>query len=728
VEKSARFVLAHCRWVIGFWIVALLAGGFAAGQVGGRLSFDFSLPGQEGYQTEVKLAQSYGVSAYAGYIPVLTAPAGEKIADHRAGVAAVSDQIRAVPGVQVLDYGSTGDPKFITNDGRSTFAFVYVLQPQGFVDPRADRIDSVVQSAAASQGLSAKMTGYNQLSAGGDSSGGPSVLTETLIGAAGALLVLIFVFASFLALVPLLIALVSILSTFLVVLGLTTFTDVSFVVQFLIALIGLGVAIDYSLLVVSRWREERARGVSNDEAVVTAVKTAGHAVLASGVTVAISLVALVVVRVPLIRSMGFGGMLIPVISTLVVLTLLPVLLSLAGPRIDWPRIRHEGHASKGWSAWARGIVRYRWIAAGTALAALALAIVPVFGLQIGQAGSDSLASSGEAHDALMSLRQKGIGTGVLTPMNLLVKPGADARVFAAAAERVPGVRMAIVSAPGRGGLTDVVVVPDRETVDNTSVAVVSAVRKATRSLPGYDGVAGPGATVLDYQRAVYDNFPYVLALIALVTFVLLVRTFRSLLLPLKAVLLNLLSVSAVFGIATWFWQQGHGSDAIFGIAGTGAMTFWLPVVIFAFLFGLSMDYEVFILSRMREEYDRTGNTAYAVEHGLGRTGRLVTSAALILFFAFAALASAPGTDIKVLATSLGVGILVDATIVRALLVPALVSLFGKYNWWLPGWAATVLRVEPSPLKPDLPAPAPGSTAAGRAGDELDVGRVGVSSL
>ena len=164
---------------------------------------------------------------------------------------------------------------------------------------------------------------------------------------------LLFVFASFLALLPLLIAAVSILTTFLLVLGLTTFTDVSFVVQFLIALIGLGVAIDYSLLLVSRWREERAHGHDNEEAVVIAMKTAGHAVLASGVTVAISLVALVVVPVPFLRSMGFGGMLIPLVSVAVVLTLLPALLSTIGPRVDWPRIRHEGMASRGWTAWAR---------------------------------------------------------------------------------------------------------------------------------------------------------------------------------------------------------------------------------------------------------------------------------------------------------------------------------------------------------------------------------------
>jgi hypothetical protein len=208
----------------------------------------------------------------------------------------------------------------------------------------------------------------------------------------------------------------------------------------------------------------------------------------------------------------------------------------------------------------------------------------------------------------------------------------------------------------------------------------------------------PGATVLDYSDAVFGSFPLVMSLIALTTFLLLVRAFRSLLLPLKAVLLNVVSVAATFGFVVLFWQNGFGSEAVFGIEETGAVTFWLPVLIFAFLFGLSMDYEVFILARMREEYDRTGSTRTAVIEGLGRTGRLVTCAALILFLAFVALAGVPGTDVKMLATALGVGILIDATIVRALLVPALVSLLGSWNWWLPAWLARPLRVEPSPRR------------------------------
>ncbi len=706
MEGFARFVLRFRWWVVAAWLVALVAGMFAAGRVPDRLSYDFSLPGQEGYETSLELAESYGTAAYPVAVPAYTAPAGETIDQHRDDLAAIGAELTALPGVRVVDYGSTGDEAFLTDDGRTAYALVYAPLAEGFENPVVPQIEETIRAGAESRGLDVGITGYTQLSEGSEESEGPSVLTETLIGALGALVVLLFVFASFLAFVPMLIAAVSILSTFLIVFGLTAFTDVSFVVQFLIALVGLGVAIDYSLLVVSRWREERAHGASNDDAIVTAMATAGHAVVASGVTVAISLIALIVVPVPLLRSMGIGGMLIPLVSVAVCITLLPALLKVM-PRVDWPRIRKESNASRAWSAWARGIVRFRFLAAGSALVLLALCIAPVFGIQFGQASSASLASNGEAHDTLVSLDERGVGTGVLTPISVLVKDG-DPAEFVTAAESVDGVRGAVATPPGRDGAVEVQVIPDRETVDNTSVATVTDVREAVSGLPGYEGVTGAGADVQDYDAAVYQNFPYVLAVIALVTFVLLVRTFRSLLLPLKAVVLNLASVAAVFGVATWFWQEGNGSEAIFGISETGAMTFWLPVLIFAFLFGLSMDYEVFILSRMREEYDRTGSTSFAVTEGLGRTGRLVTSAALILFFAFAALASVPETDLKVFATALGVGILLDATIVRALLVPALVSLFGRWNWWLPVPVAKVLRVEPSPLPPkgsDRPLPA-----------------------
>jgi putative drug exporter of the RND superfamily len=430
--------------------------------------------------------------------------------------------------------------------------------------------------------------------------------------------------------------------------------------------------------------------------------TAGRAVLLSGLTVAIGLVSLVVLPVPGLRSVGYGGMLIPLVSTTVALTLLPALLGGIGPRVDWPHIRHESQASRGWTAWARTVVRHRGVAAGVAVVILAVLIVPVFSLTTGETSASALAKTGAAHDAYARLQQGGVSSGVLTPVEVLAHSGQAANVRARLAA-VPGIATAVISSGGdsnRDGTTVLLGIPSAETVNSSSLQPVRAARTALRGVPGVVGIAGEGAIELDYQHAVFGNFLLMFAVIALLTIALLTRAFRSLVLAVKAVVMNLVSMGAAFGVMTWFWQEGHGSGTLFGVPATGAITFWIPLMVFAFLFGLSMDYEVFILARIREEYDRTGSTDEAVITGLGRTGRLVTSAALILFLAFASLASAPNTDIKVLATGLGVGILLDATVVRALLLPAVVSLLGDWNWYLPRPLARVMRVPaPGPLHP-----------------------------
>jgi RND superfamily putative drug exporter len=686
MTRIADFSLRHRRLVLVFWTILLIAGGALAGRTTHALSYDFSLPGQPGYETAAQIARTYGNGGSTPpLIPVVTVPQDTTVAQQQARVDGVFAAVRReVPGVRVADFAATRDPRFVTRDGHTAYALVFVPQTEGLGPGLEERIAPILAREARATGFSIRTTGYTLLSAGTQNQDS-SVLWETLLGALGALVVLGFVFASFLALVPLAVAAVSITSTFLVVLALTTFTDVSFVVQFLISLVGLGVAIDYSLLVVTRWREERGRGLDNDAAVRVAVRTAGHAVLSSGLTVAISLMALIAIPVPFIRSMGYGGMLIPLISTVVVLTLLPALLGGIGPRIDWPRLRRENVVSRAWSAWTRGVIRYRWAAAIMALGVLAALVVPLFGIKIGQARTDSLATRGPAYEALQTLRDGGVPAGVVTPVEVLVR-GGDPAAVTAAARGVRGVATAF--APDgpewrRNGNAVVDVIPVEETVDSAAAGVVRRVHDAVSTQRGVVGEAGAGALVVDYIEAVYRNFPLVLIVIASVTFVLLVRTFRSLVLPLKAVLLNLLSVSATFGAMVLFWQDGHGSEAVFGIPATGAITFWLPVMCFAFLFGLSMDYEVFILARIREEYDEGRATDGAVVAGMAHTGRLVTSAALILFLAFVALASTPATDVKVFATALGAGILLDATVVRALLVPALVSILGSWSWWFP---------------------------------------------
>jgi putative drug exporter of the RND superfamily len=691
VQTMARLVLRHRLLMSITWLAVLAAALIGVSHVSGRLSQQTSLPGQPGYVTDQQILHRYGVDgAQQPLVPVVTLPPGQDAATSRAALArAFSEVAGAQPGTSVLSFPSTGNPAFIGRDGRTTFALV-LLPGYGPSDytPVISQETAILHHALP--GAAVTVTGLPALS-GSSADGGTGVLAEVLIGALGALAVLAVVFASFLALVPLLVAGVAILTTFLLILGLTYLTSISFYVQYLVALVGLGVAIDYSLLFVTRWREERAKGHSNEDAVLITMTTAGRAIAFSGATVAIGLVALVVLPVPFLRSIGIGGILIPLVSVLACLTLLPVLLSAIGPRADWPRIRHEAQASRPWTRWASGVVRHRGLAALAAVTILAALGSAATGIRISEPQSASLARSGPAYQGLTTLQKEGIPAGVITPVQVLLPTGHYADTAAARLQRVPGVYTASRLA---GPLFSVL--PRSETSTPAGQAIIGRVRAAS---PGA-GIGGDGAQEADFVHAVYGSFPLMLTLVALFTFVLLARAFRSLLLPLKAVLLNLLSVAATYGVLVLVWQDGHGSDAIWGIPATGAITDFVPLIVFAFLFGLSMDYEVFILSRMREAYDETGSTSQAVVRGLSRTGRLVTSAALILILAFTALGSAPGPEIKMFATGLAAGILLDAVIVRSLLLPALVALLGKWNWWLPAWAERCLfpftRRQPQP--------------------------------
>jgi RND superfamily putative drug exporter len=430
--------------------------------------------------------------------------------------------------------------------------------------------------------------------------------------------------------------------------------------------------------------------------VIKAMETAGKSVIFSGTTVAIGLLALLVLPVPFLRSVGYGGALIPLVTVAVAITLLPVALATVGPRLDWPRMGQDrsGHF---WTAWGRLIVHRRWLAALAGAAILAVLVSAATTIVLGETKADALAKTGDAHAGLVALERSGIGVGPLSPFEILVKDAASANL-AQHLTGVPGVEGVIApqgSSWRRAGTALVDVIPTADSNSTAGHDILARVRQVAHAQPGGAKVGGSAPENVDFIDAVYGNFPLMVTLIALITFVLLARAFRSLLLPLKAVLLNVLSVGAAFGVMVLLWQDGYGSQAIWGIKSTGAITSWVPLMVFAFLFGLSMDYEVFILSRIREEYDATGETNAAVVRGIGRTGRLVTSGALILFCAFIALASGPETDIKVIGTGLAAGILLDATVVRMLLVPALVSLFGRWNWWLPALPARLLRVQPS---------------------------------
>jgi putative drug exporter of the RND superfamily len=691
--RWTTWTLRHRRLIVVVWLVLTVVGFATSRAVSNALSKQFTVPGRQGYVANGEIRRLFGVQGnVAPIVVVATAPSGKRVdtgAARQQFESAIHDISARLRRARIVSFFTAGSQRsaFVSRDGGTAYALVYPATTGGGFNPGSAEV-KVIRGLLAGRsvmGAPLHVTGQLALNTAKSGRGGLGVLGEALIGGAGALLVLAFVFASALAFLPLLMAIVAIPTTFLLVGALTRVAQVSYIVQFLIALIGLGVAIDYALLLVMRWREEHAKGAENEAAVVRAVETAGRAIVVSGTTVAIGLLALVAIPVPFVRSLGYGGMLIPLVSVLAALTLLPVLLASVGPRLDRRRLRRSENAERHWRAFAGWVVRRRWVAAAVGLAVMLALASAAFRLNVAFPNPDSLAKSGDAYQGLKRLEAAGIGSAPFMPFDVLVERGNPSRtaVDLRGVAGVRGVAAPVGSAWRRNGGQLLSVIPAEPGNSHAGRRLLHRLRDVTDNEPGRVLVGGVAAQDADFVSAVYGNFPLLVALVAVFTFLLLVRAFRSIVLPLKALALNALSVAAAWGVLVLVWQQGYGSRQLWNIPATGSITEFIPAMVFAYLFGLSMDYEVFVLARIREEYDHEGDTDRAIVSGLGRTGRLVTSAALILFLSFAALASAQNTQIKIFATGLGIGILLDAFVVRALLLPALVSLFGRANWWLP---------------------------------------------
>jgi RND superfamily putative drug exporter len=700
--------LRHRRLVTLVWLALTMAGGLTASSATSRLSHGFNTPGTAGFDANRHILGRFGLDGNEQpTIAVLKLPARQRMST-AAGRAAAARTFAAADRaghLAVADYANTHNPKLISGDGRTTWALIDMPNPDL---PLGTGVMSRIQPAlraAAPAGASVSVTGFEQIQSTAGGGGGPSVLVETLIGGAGALAVLAFAYGSAIAIVPLLIAIPTILTTFLLVLGLTQAITVSFLVEYLVALMGLGVAIDYSLLLTTRWREERESGRSNQDAILAAAPTSGRAVVLSGATVAVGLLSLVLLPVPFLRSIGLGGMLIPLVAIAAALTLLPVMLAAWGPALDRRRVRSGSTTfSRRWESWGKLIVRRRWAAGILGLGIVLALAAPALSINTGQPRANSLGGSGAPAGTLRALERQGVPSAVVFPIQVLTHGGAGtAAKTTALAGATPGVYTVLAPSTSsfRQGQDSLVsVIPTAEGNTSAGTATVARLRAALAGVPGRVEVGGNTAQNVDFNRAVYGNFPLMLAAIAIVTFLLLARTLRSVVLALKAVIVNVVSLGASFGFLVLFWQNGHGSKLIYGVPATGSIRNWIPIVAFAFLFGLSMDYEVFILARMREEYDRTGSTVQAVAGSLGRTGRLVTCAALILAISFVSLTTNPDIVVQMIATGLAVGILVDAVVVRTLLVPALVAIIGRWNWWMPGGLARLLRLGARPAAED----------------------------
>jgi putative drug exporter of the RND superfamily len=706
----ARFVLRHKLAIVLAWIALTLLGAWSASAVSKRWLEQFSIPGYSAYEANQRTLKTFGTGENAPLTAVFHSNGDvTKVTAIKGAIAAAAAQNR---GSRVSSYFSTGNDAYVSKDRHTTFAELYPAGNQGFngVVNIGEARDALHRATPA--GVQSYLTGRDALqeAASGGDTNGPSVLTEALIGGAGALVILLFVFGTLPAVaMPIAVAIASILNTFTLIYVLTYITSVSLIVQFLVALVGLGVAIDYSLLMIFRFREELALGEDNETAIIETMKHAGRSVIVSGSTVAIGLLSMVILPIPVIRSIGIGGLLIPAVSVLTSITLLPALLASLGHRINRVRVMpkrivERQDPTKGfWHRWAV-FVTARPIP--VALAGLAIVgVLLVAGLQIkpAEAQLKDYPGKGDAINGRQALNKADISPGVMKPYIVLVEhAGAGAtREVVGALEQSPGIAAAVAPPQWRqGGDALVEAFPTSDSAASSSSRTISRIQHdVLPSLSASATLGGISPEDRDFVHAVYGKFPYALAFVILLTFVLLMRAFRSIVLPLKAVILNLISLGAAYGIIVFIFQWGHGSDAIWGVPATGVIISWIPLMIFAFLYGLSMDYEVFMLTRMREEYDEYGDTRKAVEYGLARTGKLITSAALVLMFAFFVLSSSPGVDIKQFGIGLAAGVIFDATVIRTLLVPSLVVLFGRWNWWLPHPIARVLRVPAAPLHP-----------------------------
>jgi RND superfamily putative drug exporter len=494
----------------------------------------------------------------------------------------------------------------------------------------------------------------------------------------------------------------------------------------LVQLIGLGIAIDYSLLIVYRFREELERGDSKDAAIVRTMETAGRAVLFSGATVAIGLALLLFMPLPFIRSIGVGGFLIPLVSIVAAATLQPALLSVYGRRgtrrvhvAEWlrgkgvpaPHFAGPDVEHGFWARLARAIMKRPVAFFAIGACALVLAAIPVFALELTPGSAQGIPQSPSSVRGLNVLREA-VGPGALSPTQIVIdgaqKPGVQAALqrLRAAVEADPEVAFVQTGTGPRfvdpsGRYEQVIVAGRHEYGDAPSQAFVHRLRGELIPAAEFPADArvyaggGPPQGV-DFLTRSYDAFPWLVLAVLVLTYLLLMRAFRSLVLPLKAVLLNLLSVAASYGMLVVFFKWGVG-NTLFGLYQFPQVEGWIPIFLFAMLFGLSMDYEVFLVSRMRETWDEEHDNERAVSYGLERTGMIITAAAIIMVAAFSGFVAGSIVGLQQFGLGLAVAILVDATIVRALLVPALMAIFGRWNWWLPAPLARVVRVKPSPL-------------------------------
>ena len=666
--------------VVACWLVVLVVGAWSSARLPDLVTTTFAVPGTDSEQVDRILADSFDERPEGTFTVVFrTNDASDPRLQARLERAA-----RTIPGARV---GTLRDGQGI--------AYADIATPLDLQDAKG-RTNELREELREPGGAPVHVTGQPAIQHDLDPVFSGDLRRGEAVALPIAFVVLVAVLGlSFAVAIPFVFAACTITGTLALVYAIAHALDMVSYVTNLVELIGLGLAIDYSLLIVHRFREEVARGAETDEAIVRTMATAGRAVVFSGTAVAIGLGLLVLMPLPLIRSLGVGGLLIPLVSIAGALTLQPALLSLFGRR-GLRTVRFHGvlsgtEAEGGfWARLAGTIMRRRVAVLVGVSAVLVVVALPALGLTLTPGSISALPGGSESIAGFRALSSH-VGNGAVTPIHVVADAGrpraartprmtravdrfadelvADPEAYVVAIGR----RSPYVDASGRYART--VVLARHEYGDRSVRQLVDRIRERHVPAARFPGgvqvfTGGAPAQGIDFLRRAYDLFPWLVAGALALTYLILLVAFRSLLLPLEAVLLNLLTVGAVYGLLA--------------LAFDGPIEGWVPIVLFATLFGISMDYEVFLVSRMREAWDVFHDNEHAIVHGLERTGRVVTAAAAIMVAAFSGFLAGRVAGLQQLGLGLVLAVIIDATIVRALLLPSAMAVGGRWNWWLPG--------------------------------------------
>jgi putative drug exporter of the RND superfamily len=712
-ERLARTCSARPWWTIGGWLLAVVAAGAALALLLGDLTTEgHPTNNPESQRAEKAVRQAFPSQPQNAVTDIVVVRSRRYVVDSppfRAFVANLSAQGRetgAVVGAQ--SFYTTRNPALVSTDRHATAILINIPDSDN-----AGEVVDVVQRADADPNFETAITGdqtvdndFNELSQRDLENG------ELRFGLPAALIILVLVFGALVAgLIPLLMALLSIAVALGLVALFSQAFDLSVFITNMLTGMGLALGIDYSLFVVSRYREERGRGLEKQDAIAASGGTASRAVLFSGTAFVLAMIGMLIVPNNIMRSLALGAILVGIVSVAAALTLLPALLGLLGDRVNALRVPFVGRASletagaegRFWHAIVERVMRRPALSLALAAGVLIAAAIPVFGLHIGASGVSTLPDSFASKRGFLAL-ERDFPRLTTDPVEVVVADGYNRPDVRTALERLRD-RLAEDARFGNGqirrspnGDVGVLQVPIRG--DSAGTEAVAAVRELRSDvLPEVFGgrettvyVGGDTAENIDYFDSVSDPAPIVLAVVLGLTLVLLTIVFRSVVVAATALVLNLLSVGAAYGLLVLVFIHGYGAD-LFGFAQSDTIEAWVPLFLFSVLFGLSMDYQVFLLSRIKERYDLTADTNGAVSGGVSSTARIITGAALIIVAVFLGFAMGDLLQFQQMGFGVAVALLVDATIIRSVILPSIMALLGRWNWYLPHWLEWLPRVE-----------------------------------